>query len=71
MQVRRSLVVNRNKVGAGVGIPVNGFFGIRNHHVHIEWHVAYALGNTYDLGSKGKVGRKVAIHDIDMNEIGV
>ena len=63
--------MDRDEIGAGVSIPVDGFLWIRDHHVYVERHIAHALGNANNLGSKGEVRRKMAIHDIDVNEIGI
>ena len=64
------LEVNRHHICSRVEIPRDAFIGIGDHHVDVERHGRGALACLDGVDSEGEVRREMAIHDIDMDEVG-
>ena len=70
MQVRQHFDVHRDHGGAGGRERLDVPIGIRDHQVNIERHGGHAPDRRNDRRPDGNVRHEVAVHDIDVNEIG-
>ena len=67
MQMAAGLVMHAHPVGAGLGECLNELVRIFDHHVTVERQIGDAAQRLDDGRAQGKVGHKMAVHDIDMD----
>ncbi len=70
MQMRQDLDVDRHHRRARVGKRVDVLIGIRDHQVHVDRDLRDALDRLHDRRTHGDVRHEVAVHHVDVNEIG-
>ena len=71
VQMHGGLVMNSDVIRAGIDIPVDGLVRIGDHHMDVQGNVAGALRRSDNAGSKREVLGEVAVHNIDMDEVGI
>ena len=57
--------------GSGLGKALDILFGIHNHQVHVQRLARFASDGFHDGESKGDVGHETAVHDIQVEEVGI
>ena len=70
VQVRGSLVMHGDHIGAGVGVPIDRLVGVRHHKVRVDRYIGGALDGLEDVDAKGKIAGKVAVHNVEVHVVG-
>jgi hypothetical protein len=61
--------VNDGHLAPCVNVGVKKFVGVGNHEMSLKHYVYMFSTRRNDIGPKGQVGYKVAIHDIPLNAV--
>ena len=70
MHMRPGFGMHRDPVGAGIGEILDERIHRRNHQMHVERLFRMRLDRFHDRRADGDIGHEMAVHDIDMDEIG-
>ena len=68
--MRQHLDVDGEHVGPRLDERFRVPIGVRNHQVHVQWHGCHALECLDDRRADCDVRDEVAVHHVDVNEIG-
>ncbi len=70
VEVGAGLLVYRDDIGPGIGKRINIAFRLRNHKMNVKQQFRVRAQGFYYPGSDRQVWYEVAVHYIDMNQVG-